>query len=79
MTPFFQTTMDLHNMPLKDGTVRQNLTIAYFPSGHMIYLDGGSRTALKAYLAHMYDSAVSDHVAMARILRLQKKAASAMT
>lgn len=74
VTPFFQTTLDLQNMPLKDAAVRKNLTIRYYPSGHMIYLDGGSRTALKADLARLYDSATADHEAMARILSLAKLA-----
>ena len=56
----------------KDASIRRNLTIRYYPSGHMIYLDGGSRTALKADLAQMYDSAVADRSAMARILSLQQ-------
>ena len=76
VTPFFQTTLDLQNMPLADAAVRKNLTIRYYPSGHMIYLDGGSRTALKADLARLYDSATADRGAMARILSLQKAASS---
>ena len=63
VTPFFQTTMDLQNMPLKNVDVRKNLTVKYYPSGHMIYLDAASRTALKADLARLYDGAVADHVA----------------
>ena len=72
VTPFFQTTLDLRDMPLANAAVRQNLTIRYYPSGHMIYLDGGSRTALKADLARMYDAATANHGAMARILTRQK-------
>lgn len=71
VTPFYQTTLDLQNMPLDNATVRQNLTIRYYPSGHMIYLDGGSRTALKADLVQLYHSATSDHAALARIRALQ--------
>ena len=58
VTPFSQTTTDLQNMPLTDATVRTNLTIKCYPSGHMVYLDASSRTALKADLAALYDSAV---------------------
>ena len=58
VTPFSQTTTDLQNMPLTDATVRKNLTIKCYPSGHMVYLDASSRTALKADLAALYDSAV---------------------
>jgi carboxypeptidase C (cathepsin A) len=71
VTPFFQTTTDLKTMPLQDASVRQNLTIRYYPSGHMVYLDGASRTALKADLARLYDAAVADEGAVARIRWLQ--------
>ncbi len=72
VTPFFQTTLDLQNMPVADASIRKNLTIRYYPSGHMIYLDGASRTALKADLARLYDSATADRGAMARILSMRK-------
>ena len=71
VTPFYQTMLDLQQMPLASATVRQNLTIRCYPSGHMVYLDAGSRTALKADLARMYDSTTADHPAMARIRSLQ--------
>jgi hypothetical protein len=59
VTPFYQTALDLKNMPLVDADIRErNLTIRNYPSGHMIYLDGKSRTAMKADLAAFYDSAV---------------------
>jgi carboxypeptidase C (cathepsin A) len=59
VTPFHQTAGDLENMPLLDADIRKrNLTIRNYPSGHMIYLDGDSRTAMKADLAVFYDSAV---------------------
>jgi carboxypeptidase C (cathepsin A) len=58
VTPFSQTATDLQNMPLTDASVRKNLTIKCYPSGHMVYLDASSRTALKADLAVLYDSAV---------------------
>jgi carboxypeptidase C (cathepsin A) len=72
ITPFSQTTTDLQNMPLTDATVRKNLTVKYYPSGHMVYLDGNSRTALKADLAALYDSAVNDRPAVQRIVALQQ-------
>ncbi len=72
VTPFSQTTTDLQNMPLSDPAVRANLTTRYYPSGHMIYLDGGSRTAMKAELAAFYQSTVADRPAVARILALQR-------
>ena len=71
VTPFSQTTTDLQNMPLADPTVRKNLTTRYYPSGHMVYLDGNSRTALKADLAAFYDSTVNNRPAVGRIRALQ--------
>jgi hypothetical protein len=41
----------------------------------MVYLDGGSRTALKEDLARLYDAATADHQAMARIRMLQMRKA----
>lgn len=72
VTPFSQTATDLARMPLQDSTVRGNLTVRDYPSGHMVYLDGGSRTALKADLAGLYDAALSDHAAVARVRALQR-------
>ena len=72
VTPFYQTTRDLQAMPLENAAVRQNLTIRYYPSGHMIYLDGGSRTAIKADLVTLYKNATSDAHAMSRIRALQQ-------
>jgi hypothetical protein len=42
----------------------------------MVYLDGGSRTALKADLATMYQAAVSNTDALGRIRALQARKAS---
>jgi carboxypeptidase C (cathepsin A) len=78
VTPFFQTEMDLRNMPLDSAVLRKNLSTRCYPSGHMIYLDGGSRTALKADVAAMMDAAVADHKAVARIRALQARRAGAM-
>jgi carboxypeptidase C (cathepsin A) len=75
VTPFYQTILDLQQMPLIDKTVRQNLSATFYPSGHMVYLDGGSRTQLKADLAKMYQEATSNHAAMNRIIMLQKTTA----
>ena len=71
VTPFSQTVADLENMPLTDPAVRANLRIRFYPSGHMVYLDGHSRTALKADLAALYDGAVGDRPAVERIRTLQ--------
>ena len=67
VTPFFQTALDLQNMPLLDEDIRKNnLTIKNYPSGHMIYLDPDSRTAMKTDLAAFFDSATAEQVAMER-------------
>src|SRR3984893_5423794 len=66
VTPFYQTVIDLQQMPLLSQQVRQNLSARFYPSGHMVYLDGGSRTALKADLAKMYDAGPYESAAMAR-------------
>ena len=70
VTPFFQTRLTLEAMPLEDARARANLTIRYYPSGHMIYLDGASRTALKADLAAMYDRAVVRKTARLRAMAM---------
>ncbi len=57
VTPFYQTKLTLDAMPLQNPAARANLTIRDYPSGHMVYLDGNSRTALKADLATLYDRA----------------------
>jgi carboxypeptidase C (cathepsin A) len=56
VTPFFQTILNFENMPLVDQQARNNLTLGNYPSGHMIYLDGESRTSMKADLARFYES-----------------------
>lgn len=73
VTPFYQTVLDLQQMPLIEQTVRNNLSARFYPSGHMVYLDGGSRTALKADLAKMYDAVGADAPAMARVRTLQQR------
>jgi carboxypeptidase C (cathepsin A) len=73
VTPFYQTVIDLQKMPLVSPQVRQNLSARFYPSGHMVYLDGASRTALKADLAKMYEATVSNTAAVARIRDLQAR------
>jgi carboxypeptidase C (cathepsin A) len=70
VTPFFQTRLTLDAMPLVDAHARANLTIRNYPSGHMIYLDGASRTALKADLAAMYDRATARNAARLRAMAM---------
>jgi hypothetical protein len=50
-----------------------------YPSGHMIYLDGNSRTTLKADLAALYDNTVADRSAVERIRTLQRTARRSAT
>jgi carboxypeptidase C (cathepsin A) len=63
VTPFFQTMLDLENMPLGNPESRQNLVFRTYPSGHMIYLDNQSRIAMKADLGEFYDEIRAHSVA----------------
>ncbi|RBP05119.1 carboxypeptidase C (cathepsin A) [Roseiarcus fermentans] len=74
VTPFHQTRLTLEAMPLANAAARANLSIRNYPSGHMIYLDGDSRTALKSDLATLYDHATRTVVA-----RLARMALAART
>ncbi|CAD6558541.1 S10 family peptidase [Paraburkholderia sabiae] len=78
VTPFYQTVIDLQQMPLLSQHVRDNLSARFYPSGHMVYLDGGSRTALKADLASMYEAAVTNTAALGRVRELQALTAAKM-
>ncbi|SDG11703.1 S10 family peptidase [Paraburkholderia phenazinium] len=71
VTPFHQTDLDLQNMPIA-SSLRSNLTTTYYPSGHMIYLDGTSRTAMKTNLSAFYDAATTPS-ATQRIMQRQKQ------
>ena len=55
-TPFFGTEYDLAHMQL-DPTLRPNLRFAYYPSGHMVYLNTDALRQLKADVARFYDEA----------------------
>jgi carboxypeptidase C (cathepsin A) len=70
VTPFFQTKLTLDGMPLLDPKIRTNLTVRNYPSGHMIYLEGASRTAMKADLAVMYDVVFANVSARRRTARV---------
>ena len=65
VTPFFQTLINFQNMPLGDAQLASNLTVRNYPSGHMVYLDNPSRTAMKADLTSFYGQA-DEHVAAIR-------------
>lgn len=73
VTPFYQSVIDLQRMPLLDKTVRENLSATFYPSGHMVYLAGDSRTALKADLDKLYDRTTADKPAVTRIRLLQDR------
>ena len=55
-TPFFGTEYDLAHMQL-DPTLRPNVRFAYYPSGHMVYLNAQALKEMKADLGRFYDEA----------------------
>jgi carboxypeptidase C (cathepsin A) len=55
-TPFFGTEYDLGHMQL-GPTLRSNVRFAYYPSGHMVYLNTTALTSMKVDLARFYDEA----------------------
>lgn len=55
-TPFYGTEYDLAHMGL-DRSLRPNLRFAYYPSGHMVYLNPEALRQMKADLARFYDEA----------------------
>lgn len=67
VTPFFTTRQSLDQMISQNAGTRANLTFRCYPSGHMIYLDGASRTALKSDLAVMYDASAAQAAARKRL------------
>ncbi len=71
VTPFFQTALTLESMPI-DPSLQANITTRRYPSGHMVYLDNPSRTAMKGDLAAFYDNVVADRTALRRVLKLQR-------
>ncbi len=71
VTPFFQTELTLAQMPV-DPSLQSNITIRKYPSGHMVYLDDPSRSAMKADLAAFYDGLTANRPALSRVLRLQR-------
>jgi carboxypeptidase C (cathepsin A) len=55
-TPFFGTEYDLGHMQI-EPSLRPNLKFAYYPSGHMVYLNVDALKTMKADLARFYDEA----------------------
>ncbi|KUZ69680.1 peptidase S1 [Burkholderia ubonensis] len=74
VTPFHQTELTLAQMPLDPTIKAQNLTIKNYPSGHMIYLNDASRTALKGDLGSFYDGILANRAALQRVQKLQMRA-----
>ncbi len=58
-TPFFITEYDLAHIEL-DPKLRGNIEFAYYPSGHMIYLNVDALKQLKSDLAGFYSRAVEN-------------------
>ncbi|OAJ62206.1 peptidase S10 [Paraburkholderia ginsengiterrae] len=52
-TPFYATEYALAHLGI-DGALRDNVRIAYYPTGHMIYLDDAALHVLKRDLASFY-------------------------
>ena len=57
ITPYFQATLDLNNLPLVNE-VKKNIEIHNYYSGHLIFLDPVSRIKMKQDLSHFYDQTV---------------------
>ena len=57
-TPFFATEYDLNHMQI-DPSLRPNLSFAYYPSGHMVYLNEAALKTMKTDLAKFYDEATA--------------------
>ena len=55
-TPFFSTEYDLSHMQL-DPSLRGNLELRYYPSGHMVYLNVDALKQFKGDLDAFYDRA----------------------
>ncbi|HXT84385.1 MAG TPA: peptidase S1 [Verrucomicrobiae bacterium] len=64
VTPFFQTMLDLENMPVGNPDSRHNLVFRNYPSGHMVYLDNPSRTAMKKDLGIFYENIETQSAAL---------------
>ena len=57
-TPFFGTEYDLGHMQLNAAT-KGNVRYAYYPSGHMVYLNTDALKSMKSDLARFYDEATT--------------------
>jgi carboxypeptidase C (cathepsin A) len=57
-TPFYATEYELGEVGL-DPAVRARISLGYYPSGHMIYLDDDALHALRSDLSQFYGTAIS--------------------
>jgi carboxypeptidase C (cathepsin A) len=57
-TPFFMTEYDLSHIEL-EPKLRGNIEFAYYPSGHMIYLNVDALKQLRSDLGAFYGRAVA--------------------
>ena len=55
--------MNFENMPLNSPQARRNLVVRNYPSGHMVYLDDPSRSAMKSDLVSFYQQATQHGMA----------------
>lgn len=60
-TPFFKTEYDLAHMNL-EPKLRQNIEFAYYPSGHMIYLNVDALKQLRSDLGGFYAKAAPEGI-----------------
>lgn len=65
VTPFLQTRLTFELMTVSTGDL-DRLTVRNYPSGHMVYLDNASRSAMKADLAPFFASAAAPEAAFAK-------------
>jgi len=57
-TPYFAALNVTHSMNL-DLTIRQNLQLQYYESGHMLYIDASARRKLNQDFDQFVDSALN--------------------
>jgi carboxypeptidase C (cathepsin A) len=57
-TPYFAAESVVHAMNL-DPAVRNNVTLSFYGSGHMVYLESASRKKLQTDFEQFVDSALS--------------------
>jgi carboxypeptidase C (cathepsin A) len=57
-TPFFGTEYDISHLYL-DPSIKDHVRFAYYPSGHMVYLNQDALKQLKADVAKFYDDALA--------------------